>query len=795
MPRAFLTSCGRLLARLRSAILRRLPRRRSVLRTFLFSSFVLVGVPIAISTIVYFQAWSVIRAEIDRANAEVLEQAMLAMDNRLQDVRSFGVSVIFNQTVNMLIQDPSVDAMRGHYYLVRQAINDLRNYSLTKWYVDDVGVYLRQSDSILTTNGVEEFDYYYGVENQHGLVFRKFASYGEWRSLLESEHAGDYVQLGAPGVGQDARPVLYLASLPIYRDREKYATLFFALNRARFFEPLAGMTPSGAGWGVLIDADDNVLFSTRALAGPLPVRFADMAGQTGITSVGAGRGAVTISWVSSGIKGWKFLSITPSSVYGERVRRTRNLIIVCLLASLVLGGVFAWVLSKRNYRPIDELVRRLGARGGLPSPDGRDEFGFIRDAMESAFGEKEKMSELLKEQSAKLRSHFLMKLMKGRIEDPAYIARAMETYAIPFRAGRFGVLLFSIVDPGSRNGAAGASPEVTREIARSLVSGIVEEAAGRRGRGCAAEVDGMLGCIVELSGGDPKEALGGLCAVAREAAELIQDTCGIVVTTAVSEPHETLLGIPVAYQEALSVMEYKRALGIDEVLSYDQIKAAPGSYDYPLETEHQLINSIKSGDFEAARGIVGGVFDRNFARGALSSDMTKCLVFDLVSTALKTMSDLGAPGDRGFLQDLDIAGSLLACETIAAMKDRMTEIIRQVCSYIQATRKSRQDHYIDKVTTYIDANYHDANLSVSSIAERFHITPTYLIRLFRERTGEGVFHYVTDVRMSRAKALLKEEGININDVASRVGYYSTTAFIRAFKKHEGVTPGSFKEMG
>jgi AraC-like DNA-binding protein len=413
--------------------------------------------------------------------------------------------------------------------------------------------------------------------------------------------------------------------------------------------------------------------------------------------------------------------------------------------------------------------------------------------MESTFGENEKMNELLRQQNAVMRSTFLMKLMKGRIEDPVRIESSLDSYQLHFASDGFAVILFSIIDLGSiqrREDAASSGDPL--DIAQSLVAGIVEEVVRRRSVGCVAEVDRMLGCIVNLASVSREESRRELTMIAREAIDVIHEACGIVVLAGVSDPHESYFGIPVAYQEAMSVMEYQRALEIDDVLSYDQLRTSSGSYNYPIEIEHQLINLIKGGDLEASRAIVDDVFEKNFAHGAVSKDMTRCLVFDLASTMLKTMSEVSTPVDESFLQGLDIAGRLLSCEKIADMKQQMTGILQQICEYIQENRKTRRDTYITSVVRYIDSNYQDANLSVSGIAEQFHLTPTYLIRLFREQTGEGVFHYVTKIRMARAKDLLKDAGHNINDVAARVGYYSNTAFIRAFKKHEGVTPGAYR---
>jgi AraC-like DNA-binding protein len=242
----------------------------------------------------------------------------------------------------------------------------------------------------------------------------------------------------------------------------------------------------------------------------------------------------------------------------------------------------------------------------------------------------------------------------------------------------------------------------------------------------------------------------------------------------------------------MNVMEYMRTLDIDDMVSYDQIKTPHNNYDYPLESEHRLINAIKAGDIETAKALVDGVFERNCSMGTLSTDMVKCLMFDLASTVLKTLSELGALGDAIFVERLDIVKKLIGRETVNELKQLISGILEETCAYIRQNRTTRTDHVIRAVRTCVEERFHDPNLSVSAIAERCRLTPTYLIRLFKEQTGEGVFQFITRTRMESAKTLLRE-GCTINEAAARVGYFSPTAFMRAFKKSEGMTPGAFKE--
>lgn len=135
---------------------------------------------------------------------------------------------------------------------------------------------------------------------------------------------------------------------------------------------------------------------------------------------------------------------------------------------------------------------------------------------------------------------------------------------------------------------------------------------------------------------------------------------------------------------------------------------------------------------------------------------------------------------------------LLACSTRADFRNELTELIQLACS--QASEKLASNSGIgDQVSAYVQDHYADINLSVSMIGAHFGITPQYVSRLFKEQSGQGLHDYISQVRTAEAKKLL-QQGVTIEEISSRVGFSSSSAFIRVFKKYEGITPGRFKAL-
>ncbi|RBP48230.1 helix-turn-helix protein [Roseimicrobium gellanilyticum] len=72
------------------------------------------------------------------------------------------------------------------------------------------------------------------------------------------------------------------------------------------------------------------------------------------------------------------------------------------------------------------------------------------------------------------------------------------------------------------------------------------------------------------------------------------------------------------------------------------------------------------------------------------------------------------------------------------------------------------------------------------------LTTFQLSRLFGRVVGKSMPALLRERRMHRAAELLRSTGHNIGDVAFAVGYYSISAFSRAFSREMGMTPSEYR---
>ena len=78
------------------------------------------------------------------------------------------------------------------------------------------------------------------------------------------------------------------------------------------------------------------------------------------------------------------------------------------------------------------------------------------------------------------------------------------------------------------------------------------------------------------------------------------------------------------------------------------------------------------------------------------------------------------------------------------------------------------------------------------MADEFHLSKPYLSKYIKEKSGNTFGDIVKNVRMKKARALLKSGSMTVEAIAENVGYQNVEHFNRLFKKKYGMTPVQFR---
>ena len=93
---------------------------------------------------------------------------------------------------------------------------------------------------------------------------------------------------------------------------------------------------------------------------------------------------------------------------------------------------------------------------------------------------------------------------------------------------------------------------------------------------------------------------------------------------------------------------------------------------------------------------------------------------------------------------------------------------------------------------YMSKNLHRV-LHIRDIAEALMKSESELKRAFKAETGTGIMMYFRGMKINRAKQLLRNDAMNITEIADELGYNTIHHFSRHFKNETGMSPKEYSK--
>ncbi|MBE7014923.1 MAG: helix-turn-helix transcriptional regulator [Ruminococcaceae bacterium] len=100
---------------------------------------------------------------------------------------------------------------------------------------------------------------------------------------------------------------------------------------------------------------------------------------------------------------------------------------------------------------------------------------------------------------------------------------------------------------------------------------------------------------------------------------------------------------------------------------------------------------------------------------------------------------------------------------------------------------------IRKSIEFIDKNYTNPDLTLQQVADISSITDTHFRRIFKSFYGMTPVTYINKLRLSKAKTLLANTNLSIEQISLKCGFNEYSYFTRLFKKQFGQTPTNYRE--
>lgn len=212
------------------------------------------------------------------------------------------------------------------------------------------------------------------------------------------------------------------------------------------------------------------------------------------------------------------------------------------------------------------------------------------------------------------------------------------------------------------------------------------------------------------------------------------------------------------------------------------------------EIERDMLQAVKEGDKQKALSLINSnkmlfSFSERFPNQPLRRGKDLAIT---LNTLLRTAaSKVAVPPIRIHHVSEKFVYLIEYVTQLAKLQKIRDEMIVAYVDLIQTNFLSHYSTLIQDVIQYL-VSYYDKKIIKQELADHFHVHPSYLSRKFKQETGLTITAYQQKIRVEKAKFLLKNELISIEDVAWIAGYEDPSYFTRAFKKETGLTPTQYK---
>ncbi|MDU4694854.1 MAG: response regulator [Paenibacillus sp.] len=304
--------------------------------------------------------------------------------------------------------------------------------------------------------------------------------------------------------------------------------------------------------------------------------------------------------------------------------------------------------------------------------------------------------------------------------------------------------------------------------------------------------------VFTAQGGYPQEIAFRAGELMRKVVSTLSDLFDVQAAGGIGRYCEDVLNLAVSYEEAVAGIQ-----GID--LLKLKGNAVIGESDKPALKETFSFSSrmpilrgaLEAGNLNHAKSVMAEFAKSIRASGFCSIGAADRLLREIVVLINDTASELGVPadklpasgGDRP-LQALGIGTDVATFEQFEALLLGLTEYYHE---QVRRSVAAGRPFSVEDIKAYIDNHYFE-DIKISMFTEKYFLSREYLMKLFKQQYGCGIHEYVQKVRMDKAKELLDDSSLKIQEISEMLGYKDKNYFSKAFRNYYDLSPSEYRQQ-
>lgn len=464
----------------------------------------------------------------------------------------------------------------------------------------------------------------------------------------------------------------------------------------------------------------------------------------------------------------------PQSAPWFQMTRLNHIQILLFAVTIILSAITIFFTIRKNYSSVSDILRVLNISNS------HSEYEDIQKNIKQLLTENNLYSRQI-DSFAEEKSQNILRKCLSQNYSASYIKKLMEDSNLRFPYHDFAVCAFEVFDVSELFGITTDLPyEQKFNDLAFILSNIFSELFSNNSCHCKiVTVDNRIFAIINTD----DEARAAIHDVLSYGLDFISKNFFINISYAISELYPMIEDLPKAYAQANYLLQYKEAMGIEKIVTVDDIQDAAPEKLYAFfdtDTEQRLINCIIAGDTKNAvfltRKLFVDIIDLN-----LPLKTMRCLMIDIACVLYKIPQNTIS---------IDFAQILSASKNSIKLQDFLVKNVSDLCALFETQKMPKLADPSD-IIDYINQNFRqDINLNL--LSNHFGISTGYLSSHFKKATGMSVLDYINKTRLSYAKDLLKNTEETVENIGIRAGFSSLRTFNRIFQKYVGTTPSNYR---
>lgn len=220
-------------------------------------------------------------------------------------------------------------------------------------------------------------------------------------------------------------------------------------------------------------------------------------------------------------------------------------------------------------------------------------------------------------------------------------------------------------------------------------------------------------------------------------------------------------------------------------------KKLGAKWQYPLESERELMGKVKIGDRTGAKEILNSILGTILFHNPGDLGVLKARLLELLSILSRSAVEGGVDINVMLEKNWGYVNKVMQIFNQEDLCAWISTALNEFIELVYTSQDAKKVRQITPAINYIDANY-DKSITLADIARASHLSVSRLAHVFKEQMGITLIDYLTSVRIERAKQLLLATEQSCTEICFQIGYNNQSYFTRTFKEVVGVPPLRFR---